>query len=88
MAFATIQQKRPKCWKICDIRYCRLSAPTGGFGIAEFSVTEARSGLVMIQKQLNITKMRERESERKREENSLKHWYVNQSALTEGLGNP
>ena len=27
-----------------------LSAPTEGFGIAEFSVTEARSRLVMIQK--------------------------------------
>ena len=31
---------------------------------------------------------KEREREREREENSLKHWYVNQSALTEGLGNP
>ena len=50
MAFATIQQKRPNCWKICDIRYCRLSAPTEGFGIAEFSVKEARSGLEILTK--------------------------------------
>ena len=41
---------RPKCWKICDIRYCRLSAPTDGFGIAEFSVKDARSGLEILTK--------------------------------------
>ena len=34
----------------------RLSALTEDFGNAEFSVTEARSGLVIIQKQLNIEK--------------------------------
>ena len=64
-----------------------------GFCIAEFSVTEARSGLVIIQKQLDIEKnMREREREREREKERkrriglLKYWYVYLSALIEGLG--
>ena len=87
MAFATIQQKRPKCWKICDIRYCRSVCSDRWFRHRQIF---CHGGQIQTGYDTKTAKYQknERESERKREENSLKHWYVNQSALTEGLGNP